>query len=118
MFVEHEKRPQGEPGISRESVQPMNLSGAIREGCLRSAPTLEDETAWIRRLDDGGCRACVLGAAFLSLRGRGALYVGLEDKLSDHFGVPLKTVRRIHVAYENEGWTREQCADWLESQGY
>lgn len=119
MFLETEKRPQGEP--FRESSQETitKLSQAIRVGAMLRHQCTGD-------IFKGG-GSCALGAAYEAIFGHPGRDVTLPDDQASHlerlWGVipspkGLSPVMDIGMNRNDSGWTRERIADWLESQGY
>jgi hypothetical protein len=110
MFVEHKEH--GEP--SREHASPSEfdlskLSGLIRKGCLM-APTQLSGTCWD---NEGG--ACAIGAAHIA---SGRKLDWHEFCLSWYGPMHARGVYLFELYERNDrGETREQIADWLESQG-
>lgn len=112
MFVEHEKRVATEPSREpHESPAITKLSQAIREG--------------IKHLPNGmflsakGC-GCGLGAALYAVGERRDTYLHSEafGILRRHFNVPMNAMIEVSSNHFIGKWSREQCADWLESRGY
>lgn len=105
MFVETDKRPQGEPIRENDLLK---LSGAIREGCKLRPQGFGNE--WT----DG--KSCAMGAA---AEARGIPYgrfVSVGWAASMWPSVPRDLI--YEVAKMNDGgMTREAIADWLEAQG-
>jgi hypothetical protein len=98
----------------------LNLSAAIRLGILAG---IQD------RLDFCGC---AMGTAYTFITGRNldkdqwepgaprSPYGGVNGDavVAKLFGVPFGVVEKASRSHQNRKWTREECADWLESQGY
>ena len=110
MFVT-EKSP-GEVALpSREAglpTQPMKLSEAIRIGAKLRPQSFR---GFFR---DGG--SCALGAAVHAKTGRAS--PDFPTNWEEFFGVPNGLCGEIINLNDRKGWTREQIADWLESQGH
>lgn len=89
----------------------LKLSEAIRIGA-QIRPQCKG-----RAFRDGG--SCAMGAAYEAMTGN----VWPEDDFGNFplimhdFGAPTSIVMRVTNMNDN-GMTREQIADWLESQGY
>ncbi len=117
MFVDEKQQGEAKP----VQVGMLKLSQAIRIGArmgkqIRCKPYIV------------GTNSCALGSAMLALGMNDATYkghygtTGLE-KLHPQAFEALNAFSRkvgfpIQHANDYQGWTREQVADWLESQGY
>lgn len=121
MFVD--EKQQGEAKTAEQANR--SFSAAIRAGCLLSRPTSDvGAISWVT-FSHGGCHACVLGAAFLGYTGTNdknkyfsVTEMFLERLQSVSGGLPNGVLMDAQRLYEHGGKTREQVADWLESQGY
>lgn len=109
MFVEHKE--QGE--VTEAPAKTMKLSEAIRIGC-----------AWVQetRLFSG----CAVGTGYTARTGRDLSKDSqLDNRLdapyhlvAEAFGIPHVVVRGASDLHYAKHRTREECADWLESQGF
>ena len=111
MFVEHKEAGE----VKEAPAKVLKLSEAMRIGA-----TLRPKG----RIDlfyDG--KSCALGAAFEGATGR-TCNCNNYDAVRDVFPVLKKNygrgnlMKEIYDRNDNLGYTREQIADWLESQGY
>lgn len=86
------------------------LSLAIRIGALFRGQCKNEY------FGNGG--SCALGAAWEAMRMKGYPPMGVDEAVKEMgFQVPFFTA--VEIAIKNdEGWTRERIADWLEWQGY
>jgi len=118
MFIDTKLRPQGEV----QQVGKLRLSEAIRTGARARQQCTE-------KLFLTG-RSCAFGAAYEAVFGtpegvNGVLgFSELGLRLASAFpkffkpsGAPNDLGQEIY-GRNDDGWTREQIADWLESQGY
>lgn len=111
MFVETEKRPQGEPH-GEPQVKPMKLSEAIREGAK-----LRPQYFGADYFGNGG--SCALGAAYEAVTGHGHYYADDAPTIEDLFpSLTVELEMEIWDKNDQECLSREQIADWLEARGY
>lgn len=112
MFVE--TKEHGEVQQAPATVGTLKLSDAIRIGA-RYRPQAFGE------LYEHGA-TCALGAAIEGIFGYGEIYTAGGKRncvdLDNYFG--SKKWRDFDIPRKNDlsRWSREQIADWLESQGY
>lgn len=113
MFVEEKTQGEAEP----VKVGTLKLSAAIREGAklrkqVRGAP-----------FEHGG--SCAIGAAAEALGMQYSSFPAvwtidavafIRQRLQQH--IPHEVFERVYTMNDGEEQTREQVADWLESQGY
>jgi hypothetical protein len=102
---------------------PHKMSEALRIGAALCEPIRQKEF-WNRRR----CGACAVATAVVGHYGsfreaykrrfEGCSGGGTLERVSKLFGVPEDVVLKASLNYEERGHTREQIADWLESQGY
>lgn len=111
MFVKTEERPQGE-------IQTLKPSEALRAGI-----------EWIAETRSNYC-GCALGTAYRQLTGRD-LNEDISAEIMNNrwrntgwswaakqLGIPEHIAAHISESHYRGRMTREQCADWLEAQGY
>jgi len=112
MFVD--EKQQGEPQTAEQANRKLKLSEAIRIGAAKRPQAVG------KYFKDGA--SCALGAAYEAVTGK---YVesgsgGLPNMIKwfeDHF--EMDDWRGMDITERNDrGVSREQIADWLESQGY
>jgi len=119
MFVEHKEAVE----VTEAPAKTLKLSEAIRIGCMKSRPTKEIEYKAWATWRGGKCFTCAVGALWLGLSGGGREeFYGFSERMPIHlenlYQVPPRLVTEISGRYEALGHSREQIADWLESQGY
>lgn len=104
---------------SVDLARPSKLSQAVRIGCWQSGSTKEINVESWRKMKDGRCFTCLLGAAYLGDgHGPEEMFILLESWAAKRFGIPSRIISAAHMRYEQDGQTREQVADWLEARGY
>lgn len=100
----------------KEVPKVLKFSEAMRLGCLFTKETQD-------------YRGCALGAAYFASAGKDLQKEAFDQLFSgqgfnpakicaDHFGVSEMTAIRVSSFHHRGDKTREQCADWLESEGY
>jgi hypothetical protein len=104
MFVE--TKECGE--ISEAPATTLTFSKAIRTGIPHVKESL-------------GYQGCALACASYAVRGyahTGRLDFWYPEDAARHFNVPDEIASKVSVNHFRGEWTREECADWLEAQGY
>lgn len=108
MFVEHKEAVE----ITEAPAKVLKLSEAMRIGAKIRPQT---KHFWHK---DG--KSCALGAAYEAMAGRpSSSGTDFRDhkKMNEWFPCMPSMQTKIHERNDDLGWTREQIADWLESQG-
>lgn len=114
MFVEHKEAGE----VTEAPAKIDRLSQAIRIGATKRPQCFGDA------FRHGG--SCALGAA-LEATGVRPWSGSENDRYPTHyvqgliearFRVPLRVTQQVWKLNDVKGWSREQIADWLESQGY
>jgi len=112
-FVDTQVRPQGE----QQKVGKLKLSEAIKRGIKKSLSSREyGARVWVVK-SGGHCFACVIGAAWLGSGGDNHFLSSRFPELAEKCGVSTTLLIEGERRYEQQGQSREEVADWLESQG-
>jgi hypothetical protein len=113
MFLEHKEVGEVQPHRERMPT-PMKFSAAIRLGCLVVPESHQF------------C-GCAVGAGYFILTGEDLEKVqdfprlpfgNGDDIVAKLTGIPLEIVAHASRNHQRRKWTREQCADYFEAQGY
>ena len=111
MFVEHKEAGE----VTEAPAKTLKLSEAIRIGARMAGPYMGDY------FDEAG-NACALGAAVLATVGKKHFesWGGREayNFFRKEFGVDGFVLGSVASKNDSGRYSREQIADWLESQGY
>ena len=103
-FVQTEVKPP------EHQVGKLKLSEAIRIGAKMKPQAFS-------RFQDN-LSSCALGAAFDALGGYDTVGSEWVDYFLKEFSVSLKLLRDVILLNDTHHKSREQIADWLESEGY